>query len=101
MNMMPFVVVSYVSLLTHLGLFHSGPFGISELILEMYVFCSCLESQLVDDEYKLSCFMLYILVFEPNIVSHYIIHQCWFGKLWPFLKVRSLYFIIYIYIFYI
>ena len=79
--MVPFVVASHASFLTHLELFHPGPFGLSEFILEMCIFHSCLESQLMDHEDKLSWFMLYIFVFEPNIVSHYIIHQCGFGKL--------------------
>lgn len=72
--------------LNSLWTFPPGPFWHPWAFLEMHIFCRCLESQLRDHEYKLSCFMLHILVFERNIVSHCIIHQCWFEKLWPFLK---------------
>lgn len=70
--------------------FPPGPFWHLWAFLEMHIFYSSLESQLMDHEYKLSFFMLHMLVFESNLVSHYIIHQCSFEKLWPFLKVRSI-----------
>ena len=77
-------------------LFHPGPFGLSEFILEMCIFHSCLESQLMDHEYKLSWFMLYIFVFEPNIVSPLYYSPVW---VWEALTISESEVILFYYIF--